>query len=167
MHGYSSLYPWNFQSDSDRQALGMWSFYVHPPWFWCLDSTLANTASESIHGPCILSVCTFSDPHPLHPTLSILQHLGPLVESWCVDFCASVSVILLNLSLHWKAALLLFCLLKSSSFVQTLNFIGHVRGLLPLFLICTSIIALVSFIPWFIIELFVLIVIFFRERAKS
>lgn len=168
MHGSSSLHPWNFQCDSYRQPLGMCSFYEHPPWFWCLDPTLAHTDSESIHGLPILSVCAFSDPHPLHPVLSILQHIGPLAESWWVDFWASVSVILLNLTLHWKAALLLFHLLKSSSFVQTLlNFTGQVWGLLPLFLICTSIIALVSFIPWFIIELFVLIVILFRERAKS
>lgn len=56
----------------------------------------------------ILSVCAFTDPHPLHLILYILQHIGSLAESWWVDFWASVSVILLNLTLHWKAALLLF-----------------------------------------------------------
>lgn len=153
MHGILLPPPWNFQCDSYSQVLGTCSFYEHPPWFWCLDSTLANTASERNHGPPILSVCTSADPHPLHPVLSILQHIGPLADSWWVDFWASVSVILLNLTLHWKAALLLFHLRKSSSFVQTLlNFTDQVWGLLPLFLIC-SVIALVSFIPCFKIEL--------------
>ena len=97
-----------------------------------------------------------SPSHTFYPPLT-LDHLltpGELTPE---------HLILFNLTLYWKAALLLSHLWKSSSFVQTLpNFPGQVWGPFPLLCTCTSIIPLVSFLPCFIIELLALILSFFK-----